>query len=116
MKMERVGQKAPEGGLRRCQATAPAHIKWEQLVAAVQVGAAQRPLCPHSILKFASSVIPQVSPVTFRRGKRSLMNPHMTADSEYDQTPLTATTALWGSSNTASYLSRKQLSFVNIMV
>lgn len=105
--MERVGQKAPEGGLRQCQATAPAPIeKWEQLVGAVQVGAAQIPLCPHSILKLASSVIPQVSPVTFRRGKRSLMNAHMTADSEYDQIPLTATTALWGSSNTA-YLLRK---------
>lgn len=38
------------------------------------------PLCPHGIFKFASSLLLKVSPVTFRRGKRSLINPCMTAD------------------------------------
>ena len=41
------GQEAPEGGLLWCQAAAPAHVKeWEQLVGALQVGAARMPSVP----------------------------------------------------------------------
>ena len=46
--MDRVGQEATEWGLLWRQASAPAPVKkWEQLVGAMQVGAAQIRLCAH---------------------------------------------------------------------